>query len=77
MFSKKNPFSLFVQTRPTKLCAEVFFKQRSLEIFNFRWFFDSEKLAFNIKLLMKLDRQRIKKIPHTVLETIIISQIIL
>ena len=76
-FRKKNPFSLFVQIRPTKLCAEVFLKQTSLEIFNFRWFFGSEKLAFNIKLLMKLDRQRIKKIPHTILETSIISQIIL
>ena len=60
-FRKKNPFSLFVQIGPTKLCAEVFLKQTSLEIFNFRWFFSSEKLAFNIKLLMKLDRQRIKK----------------
>ena len=47
-----------------------------LEIFNFRWFFGSEKLFFTIKLLIKLDRQKIKKIPRTVLETII-SQIIL
>ena len=47
-----------------------------LEIFNFRWFFGSEKLFFTIKLLIKLDRQKIKKIPHMVLETII-SQIIL
>ena len=45
-------------------------------MFNFRWFFISEKLFFNIKLLSKPDRQKIKKIPHTVLETII-SQIIL
>ena len=46
-------------------------------MFNFRWFFASEKLFFAIKLLLiKLDRQKIKKIPHTVFETII-SQIIL
>ena len=46
------------------------------EIFNFRLFFGSEKLFFTINLLIKLDQQKIKKIPHTVLETII-SQIIL
>ena len=50
-----------------------------LEILNFRQFFGSEKLFFTIKLLIKLDRQKIKKkkkkIPHTVLETIT-SQII-
>ena len=46
------------------------------EIFNFRLFFGSEKLFFTIKLLTKLDEQKIKKIPHTVLETIL-SQIIL
>ena len=48
----------------------------SFEIFNFRLFFGSEKLFFTIKLLTKLDEQKIKKIPHTVLETIL-SQIIL
>ena len=47
-----------------------------VKIFNFYWFFGSEKLFFTIKLLIKLDRQKIKKIPRTVLETII-SQIIL
>ena len=47
-----------------------------LEIFNFRWFFGSEKLFFTVKLLIKLDWQKIKKIPHTNLETIM-SQIIL
>ena len=30
-----------------------------------------EKLLFTIKLLIKHDRQKTKKIPHTVLETII------
>ena len=38
-------------------------------------FFGSKKLLFAIKLLKKLDRQKIKKIPHRVLEKII-SQII-
>ena len=47
-----------------------------LEIFNFRLFFGSEKLFFTIKLLVKLDEQKIKKFPHTVLETIL-SQIML
>ena len=46
-----------------------------LEIFNFRLFFGSEKLFLTMKLLIKLDQQKIKKIPHNVLETII-SQII-
>ena len=45
-----------------------------LEKFKFGWFWGSEKLLFTIKLSIKLDRQKIKKIPHTVLETII-SQI--
>ena len=45
----------------------------SLEIFNFRWFYGSEKLFFSMKLLIKLDRQKTKKIPHTVLETIILQ----
>ena len=44
-----------------------------LEIFNFRWVFGSEKLFFTIKLLIKLDRKKMKKIPHTVLETIILQ----
>ena len=47
-----------------------------LEIFKFRWFFSSKKLIFTIKLLIKVDRQKIKKIPHNFLEAII-SQIIL
>ena len=47
-----------------------------LEIFNFRLFFGSEKLFLTMKLLINLDQQKIKKIPHNVLETII-SQIIL
>ena len=75
-FRKKNPSSLFLQMRPTKRCAEFFLKQMCLKIFNCPWFFGSEKLLFTIKLLLKLDRQKIKKIPHTILETII-SKIIL
>ena len=47
-----------------------------LEIFNFRWCFGSEKLFFTIKLLIKLDWQKTKKIPPTILEPVI-SQIIL
>ena len=47
-----------------------------LEIFNFRWFFGSEKLFFTIKLLIKLDRQNVKKIPQTDLETIILEIIL-
>ena len=39
-----------------------------LEIF--WWFFDTEKLFFAIKLLIKLDREKIEKIPDTILETI-------
>ena len=41
-----------------------------LEIFNFWWVFGSEKLFFTIKLLIKLDRQKIEKITHTDLEKI-------
>ena len=41
-----------------------------LEIFNFWWVFGSEKLFFTIKLLIKLDRQKIEKITHTILEKI-------
>ena len=44
--------------------------------FIFRWFFGSKKLFFTKKLFIKLDQQKIKKILHTVLETII-SKIIL
>ena len=47
-----------------------------LKVFNFRWFFDPEKLIFSLKLLTKLDQQKIAKILHIVLETII-SQTIL
>ena len=42
-----------------------FLKITSLEIFNFRWIFGSEKLLFTTKLLIKLDRQKIKKTLHT------------
>ena len=73
---KKNPSCLYVQITPTKQCEEIFSKKMGLKIFNFPWFFGSEKLFFTIKLLIKLDQQKIKKTLHTVLETII-SQIIL
>ena len=60
---------------PAYLCRyDFFFKQMDLEIFKFGWFYGSQKLLFAIKLSMKLDRQKIKKIPHTVFDTII-SQI--
>ena len=75
-FSKKNLSSFFVQIRPTELCADFFKKEMGLEIFNFRWFFGSEKLLFTIELLTKLDQQKIKNISHVVLE-IITLQIIL
>ena len=47
-----------------------------LELFNFRWFFDSEKLFFTKKVLIKLEQQKIKKIPHTFLETIVSQNIL-
>ena len=47
---------------------KFFFKEMGLEIFKF-------KLFFTIKLLINFDRQKIKKIPHTILETVT-SQII-
>ena len=43
-------------------------------IYNFWWFNGSKKLFFTTKLLIKRKRQKIKKIPQTVLEKII-SQI--
>ena len=73
IFRKKNPSSLFVQIRPTKRYAEIYLKWISFKILNFRWFFGSEKLFFTTKLLIKLDRQKIKKISHTVLEKIILQ----
>ena len=75
-FQKKNLSSFFVQIRPTELCADFLKKEMGLEIFNFRWFFGSEKLLFTIELLIKLDQQKIKNISHVVLE-IITLQIIL
>ena len=68
---KKKNFSLFVQIRPTKRCAECLLKEMGLKIFNFRLFLGCEKLFFTIKLLTKLDQQKIEKIPRTFLETII------
>ena len=35
-----------------------------LGIFKFGWFQGSQKLLFAIKLSIKLDQQKIKKIPH-------------
>ena len=67
--------NLFVQIRSSKQCGDIFLKWMVLKIFNFQWFYGSEKLFFSIKLLINLDWQKNKKIPHTVLE-IIISQII-
>ena len=64
-FSKKISFQLICTDNTTKWYAEFLLKQMGLEIFNFRWFFGSEKLFFPTKLLIKLDRQKIKKIPQT------------
>ena len=42
-----------------------------LKLLIFRWFQGFEKLFFTIKLSIKLDWQKIKKIPHAILGTII------
>ena len=75
-FWKKKFFQLICTDKTYKMVCGNLLKYMGLEIFNSRWFFSSEKLFFTMKLLIKLDRQKIKKIPHTILETII-SQIIL
>ena len=53
-----------------------FFLNKWLLRYSSYWFQGSQELLFTITLLIKLDRQKIKKIPHTVLETII-SRIIM
>ena len=75
IFRSKHPSNLFVQIGSSKQCADIFMKEMGLKIFNFWWFYGSEKLFFSIKLLIKLSWQKNKKIRHTGLETII-SQII-
>ena len=46
-----------------------------LEIFPFWWFYGSKKSFLTTKLLIKREIQKIKKIPHTILDKIF-SQII-
>ena len=75
-FQRKVLSPLYVKTRSTNRCVEIFSKKMGRETFKFRWFFSSKKLFFTIKLSIKLDQQKIKKITRNVLETII-SQIIL
>ena len=53
IFRKKKPSSIFVQIRPTKWCPDIFLKQTDHEIFNFRWFFGSEKTVLHHKILNK------------------------
>ena len=74
-----SPRNKFFQKKKLfhRICAEMIFKTlcgNFLKINGSRDIY-SEKLFFTITLLIKLDRQKINKIPHTVLETII-SQII-
>ena len=64
-FSKKKAFQLICRYKTYKTVCGNFLKITSLEIFNFRWIFGSEKLLFTTKLLIKLDRQKIKKTLHT------------
>ena len=73
IFLKKNSSSLFVQIRSSRWCAEFLKNKWVSRYLTFGDF--SKKSFFTIKLLIKLDRQKIEKIPHTVLEKII-SQII-
>ena len=72
-FSKKKSVQLICTDTIFKTVCGIFFEIMGLEIFNFWWFYSSEKLFFSIKLLTKLDWHENKKIPHTILETIIIS----
>ena len=66
IYWKKAPSSCF--------CTDKVFKTVSgevgLEIFNFWWFYGFEKF-FTAKSLIKLERQKIKNISHTVLDKII------
>ena len=74
-FWKKIPSSLLLKRRSSKWSAEFFMKLTGPEIFNFWWFHGSEKFFFTTKLLIKHERQKIKKILHTVLEKIISQNI--
>ena len=47
-----------------------------LEIFKFQWFYGSKKLFLAIKVLIKLDRQKMKEIPHTVLDTYLTNHLV-
>ena len=67
-FWKKNPSSLFLHIYLQISAQNFVFKLMGLEIFTFWWFYDSEKLFFSTKLLIKCKRQKIKRIPHAVLK---------
>ena len=71
VLEKKNP--AYLHREDLQNSMQKFFKNKWVS--RYLNFFSSEKLFFNTKFLIKIDRQKIKKIPHTVLETII-SQII-
>ena len=64
-FSKKIPQLIRVDKTFKTVCGN-FLILMGLEIFILWWFYGSEKLLFTIKSLMKLDWQKIKKIPHTI-----------
>ena len=69
---KKNPSSLFAQIRFSKRCAQIFFKKNQFrDTLTFGDLTVSKRLFFTVKLSAKCKRQKIKKIPTTVLETMV------
>ena len=65
IFRKKKSFQLICTDKTYKTVCRYFFKNKWVSGYlTFPDFFGSEKLLFTIKLLIKLDRQKIKKISH-------------
>ena len=53
VFSEKKSFQLVRTDTSSKWCADIFWKQVRLKIFNFWWFYGSEKFFFTIKWWIK------------------------